>query len=54
MEEFVLVLTEKQMLGDKAAKVVLGGIAGLLAKTAIEKIYDAAMTAHRIKKLTES
>lgn len=51
MEEIAEIeLTERQVVADKLAVTVLGGLAGLAASMLVEKGYKAVMTAYRLKK----
>jgi hypothetical protein len=46
-----LVLTDKQIIGDKVVVTVLGSLAGLLAHQLVDKGYKAAITAYRLKRM---
>lgn len=54
MKEIEIVLTEHQILKDKAAKLLIGTVVGFLATVSTEKLYDKIMLARRMKKELQS
>ena len=52
MEDTIVELTDSQIVKDQLTKVVLGAAAGFAAGKLVEKIYDGAVKAYRLKKAT--
>lgn len=47
-----LVLSDKQILGDKLATTIIGAIAALVTSSLVDKGYRSAITRYRVHKIT--